>query len=96
MASAGASAGLVQGLLKTRAPANHHYHNSKTQPQEAKHPGRRPAAAQPRGAFSLADKQTAKRSRNASARFQARPLRVFSVFFEQRRRRRSPLGVVHY
>ena len=53
----------------------------------------RPAAAP----FSLADKQTAKRSRNASARFPARSPRVFCVFFEQRRRRRSPLLVVaHY
>ena len=65
--------------MKTRAPANHH-HNSKIQPQETKHPGRRPAAAQPRGVFSLADKQTAKRSRNASARFPARPPRVFCVY----------------
>ena len=56
----------------------------------------RPAADKPRGAFSLAVKQTAKRSRNTSARFPARPPRVFCVFFEQQRRQRSPLVVAHY
>ena len=74
-------------MLKKRTPANHHKQN--TTPR-GKAP--RPAAAP----FSLADKQTAKRSRNASARFPARSPRVFCVFFEQRRRRRSPLVVAHY
>ena len=78
-------------MLKTRTSKPPQQQN--TTPQEAKHPGRR---QRNQGGRFLAEKQTAKRSRNASARFPARSPRVFCVFFEQRRRRRSPLVVAHY
>jgi hypothetical protein len=64
-------------LLKTRTSKPPQQQN--TTPQEAKHPGRR---QRNQGGRFLAEKQTAKRSRNASARFPARSPRVFCVFFE--------------